>query len=85
MGWSQSDLARRLQTDCENVKAWEQGIQVPDFKTSQSLGLLFQQAEITALDILNSVQAEIHMDQNSLEIVNIKDVLNASGLLKASN
>lgn len=85
MGWSQSDLARRLQTDCENVKAWELGNQTPDFKTSQSLGLLFQQAEVTALDILNAVQAEIHMDQNALEIVNIKDVLNASGLRKASN
>jgi ribosome-binding protein aMBF1 (putative translation factor) len=83
MGWSQSDLARRLQTDCEIVKAWELGQQTPDFKTSQSLGLLFQQAEVTALDILNSVQAEVHMDQFSLEIVNIKDVLNASGLRKA--
>ncbi len=83
MGWSQSDLARRLQTDCESVKAWELGQQVPDFKASQSLGLLFQQAEVTALDILNSVQAEVHMDQFSLEIVNIKDVLNASGLRKA--
>ncbi|MCE3009072.1 MAG: helix-turn-helix domain-containing protein [Proteobacteria bacterium] len=51
MGWSISDLARRLQLDSQEVKSWEVGEKEPASSQSQLLDLLNKQAEMAAEEI----------------------------------
>jgi|GEM_PF-5547018 len=74
MGWSQSDLARRLHIESKNIFNWESGNSTPDPKICEELSLLFRQAEVTALDMLSQVQAEVILDQQALEIVDLRDL-----------
>lgn len=74
MGWSQSDLARRLHIESQNIFNWESGNSMPDPKICEELSLLFRQAEVTALDMLSQVQAEVIMDQKALESVDTREL-----------
>lgn len=74
MGWSQSDLARRLQIESANIIQWELGTSAPDSRICQELSHLFQQAEIASLDMVSQLEAEVFMDQQHLESVDIREL-----------
>jgi DNA-binding XRE family transcriptional regulator len=74
MGWSQSDLARRLQLDSANIIQWELGASAPDSRTCQALSHLFQQAEMASLEMVSHLEAEVFMDEKHLESVDIRDL-----------
>lgn len=74
MGWSQSDLARRLQVESQSIIQWEMGQSIPDTRLCQELSHLFQQAEMASLDLLSQVEAEVFMDEKQLESIDIRDL-----------
>ncbi len=59
MGWSASDLARRLQVDPVRVSQLEAGIESAEDKVLASLDLIFKQAEMSADSITFESLAEI--------------------------
>ena len=48
MGWSQSDLARRLHIDSERIGQWEMGLEEIQEGLTQELDLLHRQADFSA-------------------------------------
>lgn len=69
MGWSQSDLARRL--DCEplHIAHWERGHSTPNSPASQVLELLQHQAELASYEISQSCQVEATLLERDLESI----------------
>ncbi len=72
LGWSQSDLARRLACDSDSVRIWEEESVRPSESQAQTLHMIFQQAELIAHEMTQSVQAEADIKQNSLEFVELR-------------
>lgn len=69
LGWSQSDLARRLACDSEMVRVWEEAAGTPSAPQAQTLHMLFQQAELVAHEMTQSVQADANIQKNALDFV----------------
>lgn len=59
MGWSASDLARRLHVDPNKINQFEMGIESPEDAVLASLDLIFKQAEASADDVFCESLAEI--------------------------
>ncbi len=74
LGWSQSDLARRLKTESFSVQSWEEGTTAPANQHVQSLELIFNQAELSALEITQTTQAECTLRQRELESIHIQSL-----------
>lgn len=74
LGWSQSDLARRLQIESASVQTWESGEAKPLRSQVQILEMLFNQAELTSLEIAQSTQVELTMNQRELESLSIQSL-----------
>lgn len=72
LGWSQSDLARRLSCDSNSVKFWEEASATPTEVQSSALHMIFQQAELVAHEMTQSVQAEANLHQNALEFIEVQ-------------
>ena len=75
MGWSQTDLARRLELSCSDVQSWEAGFSEPSSKYTQLLKLLFDQAELSAFDVLTGPQIEIMLEQKSVEMIETSELI----------
>lgn len=71
LGWSQSDLARRLSCDSSFVQGWEEESSSPSEVQVQTLQMIFQQAEIVALEMTQSVQAEATLKQKDLDFIQV--------------
>lgn len=71
LGWSQSDLARRMACESKYVRDWEEQAATPDATQTQTLEMIFQQAEVIALEMTQSVQAEVTIQQNSLDFIEV--------------
>ena len=69
MGWSQSDLARRLACEWQFVHEWEEGLGQPPREAAQNLELLFHQAELATMEMIQSTQAEILLEERELESI----------------
>lgn len=67
MGWSQSDLARRLSCESMVVENWEKGSNEPARDVSQLLEVLFKQAEMAAYEITQSCELEKRLKDENLE------------------
>lgn len=64
MGWSQSDLARRLHVDSSVVSQLEMELEHPAQEVSQNLDLLFRQAEASADFVSCGSLAEIVFEES---------------------
>lgn len=67
LGWSKSDLARRLKCSSAEVEAWEEGGQSlsPHFKGE--LEMLYFQAEACCDEVQFTPVAEAELDKKSLD------------------
>jgi len=74
MGWSQSDLARRLSCESGAVEAWEKNSAEPSDNVSQLLEILFNQAELAAYDITQGCMSEKHLLEQNLESIDLRDI-----------
>jgi transcriptional regulator with XRE-family HTH domain len=74
MGWSQSDLARRLSCESKQVLEWEQG-QLSLLETHiRMLDMLQHQADSEADQITSCPLAEIVMDETRESQINLEKV-----------
>lgn len=64
MGWSQSDLARRLQIQSEKIGQLEMNLEVPEQNILENLDLLFRQAEASADFVSCESLAEIIFEES---------------------
>jgi transcriptional regulator with XRE-family HTH domain len=64
MGWSQTDLARRLQTESKTVIEWEIGLVEPAVEFTQELDLLFKQADSSADQLSCDSLCEIEFEES---------------------
>lgn len=71
LGWTQSDLSRRLGCEASEISHWESGLSVPSANYIGTLQLLFSQAEACALDLQTLPRAEIFCDQQHVEQINM--------------
>ncbi len=69
LGFSQSDLAQKLQITRDEVFAWEQGISVPAFHHTRVLELLDRHAESNSLETLINPIAESIIEKEDLSQV----------------
>ena len=63
MGWSQSDLARRLHTDTQRIGQWEMGLEEIQEDITQILDFLHRQADVSADQVCCGSLAEILFDE----------------------
>ena len=70
LGWTQSDLSRRLNCQVSEIVQWEAGLSDPNANYAGLLQLLFSQAEACVLDTQSAARAEI--------FCNKKDILQVS-------
>jgi DNA-binding transcriptional regulator YiaG len=66
LGWSQSDLARRLQCSSLVVEELENGAQTPTEDICQLLYMISHQAEECSGQVQNTPRAEKILDEDSL-------------------
>ncbi|MGZ5278900.1 MAG: helix-turn-helix domain-containing protein [Pseudobdellovibrionaceae bacterium] len=66
MGWSQSDLARRLQVEANKITEIEMGLQEPQQDQLSGLDLLLKQAEASADGMACDSLAEIVFDEDEV-------------------
>ncbi len=74
LGWSQSDLARRLHCQAEFIEEWENGNVTPEGSLCQELELISHQAEACCDDLQNQARAEKIIEEVSLSQIR-SDVL----------
>ena len=64
MGWSQSDLARRLQVESTKISQLEMELEKPAKEIAQNLEMLFRQAEASADFVSCESLAEIVFEES---------------------
>lgn len=74
LGFSTSDLARRLSCDCTAVRTWEIGDGIPSQETSQVLDLLSKQADAFADELANDPLAENILAADDLGQIDLASV-----------
>lgn len=66
MGWTSSDLARRLGVGSKEIEIWEGGRDPQDPRLLSQLEFLFRQAEVCCDEIRRGALAESILDESSL-------------------
>lgn len=74
LGWSQSDLARRLNCSLTEVGHWESGITTPPSKFINELFLVSKQAEACSHEVHCSPRAETLCDQKALGQIEFSEI-----------
>lgn len=74
MGWSQSDLARRLHCESVTVASLEKGNSQPESSVTQILEMLFNQAELSAYEMTQTCQAEAALNERALESIDLRSL-----------
>lgn len=74
MGWSQSDLARRLHIDSQKIGQWEMGLEIIEDEMSQALDLLHRLADVSADQVSCESLAEIEFDLSEAPQVDINSI-----------
>jgi ribosome-binding protein aMBF1 (putative translation factor) len=67
LGWSQCDLARRLQTETVMVDYWEAGSLEPEPQVQEELELLFRQAVLCSDEIQSRPSAELACEWSAVD------------------
>lgn len=73
LGWTQSDLSRRLGCQVSEVSGWEMGLNTPSAECTGSLELLFSQAETCAWETQSSPRAELFCDRKHIGQISISE------------
>lgn len=71
LGWTQADLARRLNCQSSEVQSWETGLTSPDKEITSRLELLVSHAESNANEIQSVPQAENFCERRRLGQIDI--------------
>lgn len=66
MGWSQSDLARRLQIESKKINEFEMDMELTPRDIWSALDLLLKQADVSAHGVACNSLAEIVFDEDEL-------------------
>lgn len=66
LGWSLSDLARRLNCETAQVSIWEKGESAPSDVYAQTLELISHQADESSEDVMSSALAEKFLEETEL-------------------
>lgn len=66
LGFSSSDLARRLHCDSQSVKVWENGDDQPGSQHTQILDLLLKEADLCADEMAHNPLAEEFLATDNL-------------------
>lgn len=74
LGWSQADLARRLNCASTEVEQWEFGILAPSAALLNELFLIAKQAEACSLEVHASPIAETLCDQQALGQIEFSEI-----------
>lgn len=75
LGWSQSDLARRLACAVGDVETFEAGSATFNTNWKNELELIAKQADLCSEELQATPMMENIMDETSLEQVNFKDLI----------
>lgn len=71
LGWTQSDLSRRLGCTVKDVESWETGQITPDIFVSSEIERLLSQADACAFELQSITRAENICDKKSLGQVDL--------------
>lgn len=74
LGWSQSDLARRLGIPSMRVYNWEAGQETPEGVEAQKLDLIQKQADVASEEIVQAIEAEIFMSETDAAQCEIRSI-----------
>lgn len=74
MGWSQSDMARRLQCETKDIECLEEGHQEPCKVTLSELNSILMVAEECSVEIHEQPMAEQVLDNSSLGQINYSEL-----------
>jgi ribosome-binding protein aMBF1 (putative translation factor) len=76
LGWSSSDLARRLNCESAIIYAYEAGKENPSGAVEAELNLLLKQADSAADEVSNQALAEAFLEETEqiqCELTSVKD------------
>ena len=73
MGWSRSDLARRLEVSCKEIEFWEEGQSI-EGRYKGLLEVLKSQAEDCCNEVRLTPAAEEQLDRSALEQIDFSRV-----------
>lgn len=74
LGWSRSDLARRLSCESSLIERWEEETSAPDFQMTRLLELFENHAEINSLTTRQEPLADRVLGAKNLEQVRHSDL-----------
>lgn len=74
LGWSRSDLARRLHCSSEEVESWEEGSGEIELSAKGELEIILRQAEAYFDEVKCTPAAENECEQNALEQIDFSKV-----------
>ena len=74
LGWSQADLARRLQCASTEVESWEKGADIPSPVLMNELFLVAKQAEACSDEVHGSPRAESLCDKKALGQIEFSEI-----------
>lgn len=76
LGWTQADLARRLNLSSLLVDHWEEGAQVPTDSVQQQLEFLSHQALLCNEEVHFLPVAEQECDRESIDQIDLQKIKN---------
>lgn len=74
MGWTSSDLARRLGVALTDIEAWEGGRAPADSEILNRIEFLFRQAELCSDEVKSVPQSENELEEKHLGQIHIEIV-----------
>lgn len=74
LGWSQTDLARRLNCEATEVELWERGVNLPSPHFLNELFLIAKQADACSREVHVSPLAESLCDQQALGQIEFSEI-----------
>lgn len=74
MGWSHSDLARRLNCTVQAVHDWEHGLQKPVGAIQSEIELLLKHADFLSDELKHQPQIEQSLEDRALEQIEFSRV-----------
>lgn len=74
LGWSRSDMARRLHCLCSDIESWEEGTSAVDANIQSDLEMILSQANFCTEEVRCSPVAEIELSKNSLNQIEFSRV-----------
>ncbi|MBX2988771.1 MAG: helix-turn-helix transcriptional regulator [Bdellovibrionaceae bacterium] len=71
MGWTSSDLARRLNVSSSEIEQWENGQRPDNQDVITRIEFLFRQADMCCDEVKNNAMAESFLEESDLDQVDV--------------